>query len=214
MQDLTFGVDGPVMEGTWYNVKTGDSFTVRNSFFEDNQYIVQTTDGRVLNYNQIQNYIKSDKPIDIHQLNQQDIIPAEVSSLIEPEPNSLGNLMDSGMYDYRHDSQTATQPVTLTNHNTVDLTNHTVISKAMSKRTMPTINVDVKWKNFPIKEINMLIDLMDVTEEDIVDWYINNVDVDTVATQIKESIKKYLTDQLHPILNKPQDKPSKKNKKR
>ena len=57
MNNLTFGMEGPIMDGTWYNTQTGDSFTVRNSFFEDNQYIVQTTDGRILRYDQIQNYI-------------------------------------------------------------------------------------------------------------------------------------------------------------
>ena len=60
---LTFGSEGPMMEGTWYNPRTGDSFTVRDSFFEDNQFVITTTDGRYLKYEQIQDYIKSDKPI-------------------------------------------------------------------------------------------------------------------------------------------------------
>ena len=51
---LMFGMEGPNMEGTWYNPQTGDSFTVRNSFFQDNQYLVQTTDGRVLTYEQLE----------------------------------------------------------------------------------------------------------------------------------------------------------------
>ena len=42
---LTFGSEGPMMEGTWYNTRTGDSFTVRDSFFEDNQFVITTTDG-------------------------------------------------------------------------------------------------------------------------------------------------------------------------
>ena len=67
---ITFGSDGPMMDGTWYNPKTGDSFTVRNTFFEDNQFIIQTTDGRVLNYEQIQNYVKSDKPMDVEKKQQ------------------------------------------------------------------------------------------------------------------------------------------------
>ena len=51
--DMLF--DGPMIEGTWFNPDTGDRFTVRDSFFEDNNYTVLTTDGRTLNYNQIQN---------------------------------------------------------------------------------------------------------------------------------------------------------------
>ena len=83
---LTFGMEGPMMEGTWYNTNTGDSFTVRNSFFEDNQFIIQTTDGRVLGYNQIQDYIKSDKPINVSKPSQQaTTLPQEVAGLLENE---------------------------------------------------------------------------------------------------------------------------------
>ena len=62
-QGIVFDTQGPVMSGTWYNPKTGDSFTVRDSFFQDNQFVVTTTDGRMLSYNQIQHYVQSDKPI-------------------------------------------------------------------------------------------------------------------------------------------------------
>ena len=106
MQGLTFGMEGPNMEGTWYNPHTGDSFTVRNSFFEDNQFIVQTEDGRILKYEQIQEYIKSDKPINIQTPVQAETLPAEVTSILESSydsniladdlamisGNSLGNL--------------------------------------------------------------------------------------------------------------------------
>ena len=33
---LTFGSEGPIIDGTWYNPQTGDSFTVRDSFFGQN----------------------------------------------------------------------------------------------------------------------------------------------------------------------------------
>ena len=87
---LTFGMEGPNMEGTWYNPQTGDSFTVRNSFFEDNQYIVQTTDGRILGYNQIQNYIKSDNPTEIQESSfkkQTTELPPEVADLVSDDYN-------------------------------------------------------------------------------------------------------------------------------
>ena len=81
---LTFGSEGPMMEGTWYNTRTGDSFTVRDSFFEDNQFVVTTTDGRYLKYEQIQDYIKSDKPIEMKKPEpKQEALPAEVAGLLE-----------------------------------------------------------------------------------------------------------------------------------
>ena len=67
---MTNGDGGPFMSGTWYNPNTGDSFTVRDTFFEDNNLIVMTTDGRRLNYDIVSRYIKSDKPI--HEVEDED----------------------------------------------------------------------------------------------------------------------------------------------
>ncbi len=202
---LTFGLEGPMMEGTWYNVNTGDSFTVRNSFFEDNQFIIQTTDGRVLNYEQIQNYVKSDKPMDVEkkQQNHNDL-PTEVADLIGYEGDynimkddlnmiqnatnmSLGNLADTQHINNQQVSQTI-QPV---------LPNYNIISKALTKRSLPEFQVGVDWTDCPIKEMNMLIDLMDVSESEIIDWYLSQVDVETTTLMIKEVIKDYLNERLY-----------------
>ena len=86
-QGIMFSGETPMMEGKWYNPHTGDSFTVRNTFFEDNQLVVQTMDGRMLEYNQLQHYIQSNgsdpapMPQTTHQTSNQ--LPLEISSLIE-----------------------------------------------------------------------------------------------------------------------------------
>ena len=58
IQDPTiFTNDGPMMTGTWYNPTNGDSFTVADSFFQDNQYIVKIVDnnGNMATYGHIAN---------------------------------------------------------------------------------------------------------------------------------------------------------------
>lgn len=60
MPGITFDGTAPMMEGTWFNPKTGDVVKIRDTFFENNNYIARTTDGRMLNYNQLQNYIRDD----------------------------------------------------------------------------------------------------------------------------------------------------------
>lgn len=225
MNDLVFGMGGPVMEGTWYNTRTGDSFTVQNSFFEDNQYIVQTTDGRILRYEQIQDYIKSDKPIDMPKktiTNSQ--LPPEVASLIEtnndilPDDmnmingyNSLGSLTG---YDL--------QPVEKQQITTPVLKNYDIISKALTKRSLPDFQVGIDWVECPVKEMNMLMDLMEVEYSEIVDWYVSQVDVETTTQMIKEVIKDFVAKQLHPepvvvepidIIEDPTQAPIKKSKK-
>ena len=55
---IQFNGDGPMMSGTWYNPQTGHKFTVRDSFFEDGNFIVMATNGQRYDYNTIQNYIQ------------------------------------------------------------------------------------------------------------------------------------------------------------
>lgn len=195
MNNLTFGAEGPIMEGTWYNPQTGDSFTVRNSFFEDNQFLVQTTDGRVLGYNQIQNYIKSDKPIEMQKHAAPLDIPAEVASILETDDNllngysPLGNLYDS----------VETNPAY--NVGYVDNSNLSIIEKALSKRTLPDFQIGVDWKDYPEREISMLMELMDVKEDEIIEWYLSKVDVATTTLMIKNIIKDYITTKMHSCEN-------------
>lgn len=211
---LTFGSEGPMMEGTWYNTRTGDSFTVRDSFFEDNQFVITTTDGRYLKYEQIQDYIKSDKPIEMKKPEpKHDVLPAEVADLLEGEnyddmimaddlamiqgkaPATLGNLKDSMTTNpYPYNPNPAMQVVSSEPINT----NYDIISKALTKRTLPDFQIGIDWFGCPVKEMEMLMDLMDVQESEIVDWYLSQVDIETTTAMIKEVIKDYLAKQLHP----------------
>lgn len=212
---LTFGSEGPMMEGTWYNPRTGDSFTVRDSFFEDNQFVVTTADGRYLKYEQIQDYIKSDKPIEMPKQTKSNsiLLPPEVAGLLEEEnyngmimeddlamiqgqaPVTLGNLKDSMTTNpYPYNPIPAMQVVSGEPINA----NYDIISKALTKRTLPDFQIGIDWLGCPVKEMEMLMDLMDVQESEIVDWYLSQVDIETTTAMIKEVIKDYLMKQLHP----------------
>lgn len=206
---LMFGMEGPNMEGTWYNPKTGDSFTVRNSFFQDNQYIVQTMDGRVLDYNTLQEYVQSDRPIEMPKPQpKQESLPAEVENLIEdssdnmydilPEdldmingsPKSLGNLATP--INHLQGDPIVSAPYTQVDQN------FAMIEKALAKKSMPEIQVAIDWQNFPQREMDMLIDIMDVNEDEIIDWYTNQIDINYLAECLKEVIKDHIHKQLSP----------------
>lgn len=215
MNGLTFNSEGPIMSGTWYNPNNGDSFTVADSFFEDNQYVVTTTDGRYLKYEQLQNYIKSDKPLDMNMLRsdkaQEPVVndlPPEVMGLLEPDDlilsNPLGNL-----YEQVQEPVATAVPKTQAN-----ASNHTIISKALSKRSLPDIQIGVDWNKCPLKEMKMLIDLMDVTEDEIIEWYINSIDVNTTTQMIKSSIKTYIQQLFNPEQNTKTKKANKKTSKK
>lgn len=213
MQGVIFGNDGPVMQGTWYNPTTGDAFVVRDSFFEDNQYIVAATDGRFLRYDQLQNYVQSDMSLDelkrIKKEKENTVkiseIPNEVKNILEGETSSdswsdmmlpedmdihtsalskpLGNIYD----DYNNDDEVVAltgQRVTVTPVNI----NTTIIDKALSNTVKPKFKVSIEWEDYPSKQIELLKDVMNISKEEILDWYLDNIIVDDILDEVKESI--------------------------
>lgn len=210
MNGMMFGGEGPIMQGTWYNPNTGDAFTVRDSFFEDNQYVVTTTDGRCLKYNQIQNYVQTDMKLEdlkkrkAETAKKEEALPAEVASLIEEidpndpyngmmspddlmigtaKPVNLGNLGDNRRQEYVQTSGPAMQtpsPATM---------NEAIIEKALKNAPKPEIKVDIFWDVYPEKQIEMLKDVMDISEDEIIMWYLDNIEMMEVVDALKVAIK-------------------------
>lgn len=201
---MMFGGEGPVMNGTWYNPHTGDAFTVRDSFFEDNQYVVTTTDGRYFRYDQLQNYIQSDMKLeDLKQMNTikektNELLPPEVSNLIDNtddedpigilpddldliKPRSLGNLGDKPtVANYvKDDVKLPVAPVNM---------NSAIIEKALKNTVKPNFSINVEWSNYPSKEIEMLKDIMEIPSDEIVEWYLDNIQFNDFIMAFKTAI--------------------------
>ena len=216
---LMFGMEGPNMEGTWYNPKSGDSFTVRNSFFQDNQYIVQTTDGRILDYNVLKDYIQTDADHvptkSLGNINNRgvDHLPAEVADLLE-DTSSGYDILPEDAAMLTKPSGSITNPVI---DRTFNSQNSMIIEKALAKKPLPDLQVKMDWPNFPAKEIDMLCDIMDIPSEEIVDWYMGQIDKDYLIICFKEAVKDYLGKQLkiqEDVVeeNEPEPKPKPKPK--
>ena len=204
---MMFGGEGPVMNGTWYNPHTGDAFTVRDSFFEDNQYVVTTTDGRYFRYDQLQNYIQSDMKLEdlkqMHEVkeNTNEILPLEVSNLIDKsgdedpigilpddleliKPRSLGNFGDTPttptVANYvKDDVKLSITPVNM---------NSAIIEKALKNTTKPNFSINIEWSNYPSKEIEMLKDIMEIPSDEIVEWYLDNIQFNDFVMAFKAAI--------------------------
>ena len=196
---MTFGSEGPVVQGTWINPNTGDSFTVRDAFFEDNQYIITTTDGRYIRYEQFQNYIQTDaksvegiKKAAANKVKEEPL-PAEVSSILAndedysnlmiPEDNiinrPLGNLNDTPQIGYSNPIKPV-EPINM---------NIAIIEKALKNTEKPKFKVKVDWKAFPEKQLEMLHDIMNIEVDEIIEWYLENIQMIDIVDTIKESIK-------------------------
>lgn len=220
MQGMMFGGEGPVMQGTWYNPKTGDSFTVRDSFFEDNQYVITTTDGRYLNYNQIQNYVQTDmKPEalknmknNIQNENKKEELPPEVSGLIANEDENAyfddNMILPEDMEIIKPQKQVKlgnihTTPSTIikddNKYPAPETVNTTIIKKALSNTELPKITVTVDWNNFPSKQLEMLYDIMQIPENEIVEWYLDNIQMTELVEQVQAGIKNRIINKDKPV---------------
>lgn len=217
---MMFGGEGPVMQGTWYNPSTGDAFTVRDSFFEDNQYVVTTTDGRYLQYSQLQNYVQSDMKLeDLKKLNtntnsktnQAEALPTEVANLID---NINDPINSSQVDDYfgilPEDMDMLTGPIATPKLGNIHATpavtatsayarpldvpvaevnmNTAIIEKALKNTKQPDFILSLKWADYPDKQIEMLSDIMDIPAEEIVEWYLDNIQFDEFVHVFKAAI--------------------------
>ena len=203
---MMFGGEGPVMQGTWYNPHTGDAFTVRDSFFEDNQYVVTTTDGRYLRYDQIQNYVQSDMKLeDLKKLKTntpvqpKEELPAAVADLIS-EDTTYSDLMipeddiiSRPMSVQPKLGNLYAEPVSMPMNETS--MNDAIIEKALKSASRPNFSVNVVWDDFPEKQIDMLKDVMDIPEESIIEWYLDNISMIDVVERLKTAIKEHIIKQ-------------------
>lgn len=237
---MTFGSEGPLVQGTWINPNTGDSFTVRDSFFEDNQYVVTTTDGRYIRYDQLQYYIQAD-PKAIDSIKQaaankvkEEPLPTEVSNLIATDEHHVAETMITPedyelIYGTPNYGKTGREPIAIakTLGNLNDGTRHiapahahapvmtegialpedmnrAIIKKALNNTEQPKFKVTVDWDKYPAKQIEMLYDIMGISEEDILEWYLDNIQMTDIVTSIKDGIKNRICSTQKPeVVNKP-----------
>lgn len=204
--DMIFG-EGPILTGNWYNPKTGDSFTVRDTYFEDNNFYVLTTDGRQMDYNLMSQYVQSDKPIPKMEQptpQAQTQIPQEVLSQMESD----------GADDFMTDEDRALimgSPVPP--QHTVQPTIHPnfsgtvtqgqgeseddmLVRRILKRSTTPDVDCKVSWRNFPTKQMEML-DMMAVDVDAIVDYYIKDIDLEQIREVVKEAVRKHIEKSLN-----------------
>lgn len=206
---IYFDGSTPMVNGHWYNPKTGDSFSVMDSYFEDNQYIVKTDDGRFIRYEQFMDYVQTEtkmpkgKP---EAKKSQEAIPNEVMNLLESSDSS-SSTEPYGMLNDEMDLIRASKP--LGNLNALQstgfsqvvnepsmATNVAIINKALSKREMPEMQVAINWTDFPKQEIKMLMDLMDVSLDEIIDWYIHSIDTNHYMNCLRSIIRVHIEEQF------------------
>ena len=186
-----------IQEGsTWVNTKNGNKIVVRNSFFENGNFMVQTTDGKMLDYNHFQNYIMVPKgdPIpkieskskqkpklkskNLGNMNQKKAdIPQSVLDELEisEEVNELLNPAKAAI----------SKVLTPENISTEEL----IVKKVMDSQPPINMSINISSSTIPSKQIETLVNILGVDKKYIVDYLLNQVSGLDLSTQIRNILE-------------------------
>ena len=202
--EVMFNGGVPMLEGTWYDPRTGNSLTVRDTLFEDNNLVVLTTDGRRIPYSQMERYVKSDKPIpkmpkvdpnitskkkNKPVMNQRDEALAEPATwedlMLDEDKDLLGgseeNLLTKGLTVAPKKPQPKAESV-----------DDQILTKAL-KRWDDDIKVDliVTW-GAKKSTLENLMDMFGFTEEDFAKYLLSKAKNLNLEEPMKEAVKRIL----------------------
>lgn len=210
VEGMQFGADGPVMKGTWFNPTTKHKFTVRDSFFQDGQFVVQTTDGQILDYNMIQSYVQLTDEQGVPQEpdtvmskmpNQAEALPPEVADLLIPEDEDiskgLGNLNNRNFTPSlsREDVVVEARPEhTFTVGSAEQDQDMAMVERVLRKHPIPDFEAQLVWQ-CPTKQIETLIDVLGIDPETIASYYVNKLDAASIFEGIKIQLTNYIQSQ-------------------
>ena len=187
--------------GTWVNRMTGDKITVRNTFIDGDNMIIQTTDGRQISMNEFQNYIQMDD-------NEYDANGRAIGhgtsdigniSLIENERRVIVGQQNIERTVIDNSFEEPISKMSKSKKQEHKQTNKLTESEKLLNKLFEKIKLDVDvdlnidCNNFPVAELKMLQNFYDVSDEDISEYIIRNVineDVfrSAVAAYIKERL--------------------------
>lgn len=180
--DTASGID---LAGWWSNPRTGESYKVVDQFFQDNVLYVRTDKGQVLNYNVIQNLVKSDSPLSgpVQQPKQQIDTDILTQGLEEEEADLLTRPIKSQPQ----------QPNTNTRNIPTDSVNNVIIEKAFSKATEgPKITMGIQWEWDSLRStVDMLTKTMDIPMEEIAE-YVYAKYAESMVNDIKSILSEFL----------------------
>lgn len=218
-QEITMSYDGMptaggvMMEGTWFNRITGDSFTVRDSYFEDNNFRVKTTDGRVMDYNTFQNYVQVN-PKDLPALKKEYQQSKNAKAATAQPKISVGNLdvditpvaatdsyedlMVEDPLFAKMSAPASSGAVTkrATEAQAPKDNDRALIEKALKHQSIPSFKMQFTWDNFPQKQIDALTEVIDIPVDKVID-YIYEETMESMEDEIRQQLKEYINSKIN-----------------
>lgn len=194
--------DAMSISGKWTNIHNGQEIFVRDSFIDGDNMIVRTIDGNIIPMTEFSNnYVQSEE---VDEATARSVIQQPVA------PQSYGDIKpDFGEKVILKNDDTKDNNIKPNNLDTTSqyVENHkedkaedkledklfrkkTMIGKIFEKiSTKPNINLTFDWTEYPEKEMSMLMEYFDVSNDDIANYIYKTYFNENI---IKESILKLI----------------------
>lgn len=210
-----------MISGKWMNKFTGQVIHVRDSVIDGDQMVIITGNGTLTMDEFANNYIQASDEIYDERGNVISNSTMDFSEICETKPKT-GNVKlfndepiknenfvriesdNSNIYDSTPlfintgyiDTSATSLDVSITNEK--DLCgvneNYKLIDKLFNKvNFIPKIDINIESENFPKEQLKMLVDIYDITEQEIADYIrLNYLSEDILNESISQCIKKEL----------------------
>ena len=198
-QDVNlYGLDD-MLGKKWYHKTTNDSFVLRDVMIDgEGNYVFVTSDGRQLNDKMLDNYIQSDQPLNLKDMNASKIYASSQSQYSDKKIYESNNtLSDDDILNMPFGSTTAL-PQSAPYQDYADTqsapvnTDYMIIDKALKKAALPKIKFHYNWEDYPEAVINMLVDVMDINKDDILQYFVDKAFDKAFIEELKNEYKDFL----------------------
>ena len=183
-----------ISPGKWVNKLTGEEVYVRDSFVDGDNMVVMTNKGQ-LTMKEFTNYI---------QCEDGEVIPTLSDLYGKPDPSLLLRINQGiDAEDRIKINKESTTIIGTVNNNSVITTiekkkenpNYDLIKKVFDKHKIErTINFEIIEDEWPFKEFNMLVNVLDVPLKDICDYVIENY---LDKEHLSESLSEYFSQHIY-----------------
>ena len=177
-------MEGPSIEGKWYNKRTGKTITVKDMMMSDDGMQIFTTDNQLIDGDEFsRDYIQCDDTVYDNNGNA-------TGTIDKVDYNSM--FADIGA------DESAFNDTSIYNDNSTSVVNKkfdTLDSLFSKLEKLPEVSCSISWKKIPRSELKMLKTYFDITDEDIADFvYTKYCTPETIKTSIKDAITKLIVE--------------------
>ena len=182
-------MEGPSIEGKWYNKRTGKTITVKDMMMSDEGMQIFTTDNQLIDGDEFsRDYIQCDDTVYDTNGNA-----TGASESVDYE--SMFSGIDTDPTTFINNTSVYNDPITTVESRAVNKKFDTLDSLFSKLENLPEVTCSISWKKIPKSELKMLKTYFDITDEDIAEYvYAKYCTPETIKTSIKDAITKLIAE--------------------